>query len=262
MREFPQEPTDKVVDHMEDNKALKICNLICKAWLPRSRYHLFSTVTLTAPNLASFVDLIDASSLSLLPFVRHLKLKYTGVPLDVAHLARLHHCPNLTSIGIEIGGYTASPTDWLDSDELLQTHIRSWSANATSLVRFDLKFGSLTPFPLRTMRNLLSCIPSVETLGIDVPIARDTDIYPSYAPARLAHLDINVLFEGNDYFFRWLLSLPVLPILKSLKYRGQLWSGSQLLKTLLQRAGGELESLTLHMFGTHEGASLCEDIAQ
>lgn len=253
MRQFPQELTDKVVDHSTDNKALKTCGLVCKAWLPRSRYHLFSRVILTAQNLTSFVDLIDSSSLPLLPFVRYLKLEYAGVALDVVYLSRLHRCPNLTSIAIEILEYTTSPTEWLDWDELLQTHIRSWSDNASSLVCFDLKFGVSMP-PLHTIVNLMSCIPSVETLKIDgiSAIANASDTYPSYAPTRLAHLDIVVIFDDAASFFHWLLSLPVLPILKSLKYQGQFLSGAQSLKTLIQRAGVELQSLTLHILSVDE----------
>jgi len=73
MPDFAQELIDQVVDHwcLEDPKGMKPCGLVSKRWLPRSRYHLFSSVLLDAQNLHSFVALVDTSSLPILEFVRH-----------------------------------------------------------------------------------------------------------------------------------------------------------------------------------------------
>jgi hypothetical protein len=43
---IPQEMVDKFIDHLYDNRsALKSCALVCRAWVPSSRYHLFSSLS-------------------------------------------------------------------------------------------------------------------------------------------------------------------------------------------------------------------------
>ncbi|KAF8970631.1 hypothetical protein BDZ97DRAFT_54398 [Flammula alnicola] len=46
-KDVPQELIDLFIDHLhDDRKALKSCGLVCKAWLPASRHHLFRSVSL------------------------------------------------------------------------------------------------------------------------------------------------------------------------------------------------------------------------
>ncbi|KAF7345700.1 hypothetical protein MVEN_01590000 [Mycena venus] len=256
MSNFPQELTDKVIDFgavdSSEGHALKTYGLVCKGWLPRSRYHLFSTVTLTAEKLASFVDIVDTSSIPILPLVRFLKLLYSGRPLDTLHLARLHLCPNLTAIEIEIkDSRGSSGMDWLRSEELLQTHIRSWSANAAVISCLTLKANIMMYIPVCIVISLLSCVPSVEAVCIQVDgIERGKDVYPPHVPTRLAHLDIRPGFMADcSPLFDWILSLPALPIFKSLKYNEGFGFGlsTQGCIKFIQQTGGELESLFFHM---------------
>lgn len=182
------------------------------------------------------------------------------------HLSQLHACPNLTTLEIELAhGIISSSSevnsamDWLGSEELLQTHLRSWSANAPSLVCFNLGVGAIISVSLYTILNLLSCVPSVEAVRLEVRgIARGPEIYPQYVPIHIAHLDINAAFIGLpdcSYIFDWMLSLSTPPILKSFKfdsYRLPLDSALWLTK-FIQRTGGELESLALYGTGSREG---------
>ncbi|KAJ7621809.1 hypothetical protein B0H17DRAFT_1219303 [Mycena rosella] len=136
MDELAQELVDHIIDDYyaladRTERAMESCGLVSKRWLRRSRYHLFSRVTLSTGNLRTFVDLIEMSPLELLPLIRQLKFEYVGSVLDDTLLARLHRCSNLTSIEIYIFGGTAGTVEaWLDSQ---QTHLRSWSRNSGSL---------------------------------------------------------------------------------------------------------------------------------
>lgn len=48
---FPQEILEHFIDHLQDDKeALQECSLVCRAWLPRSRYYLFERVTVSPPS--------------------------------------------------------------------------------------------------------------------------------------------------------------------------------------------------------------------
>src|ERR1700722_987152 len=47
MHSIPNEIQDRILDFLHDSKpALKACALVCKAWLPTSRYHLAPVIKL------------------------------------------------------------------------------------------------------------------------------------------------------------------------------------------------------------------------
>ncbi|KAJ7741206.1 hypothetical protein DFH07DRAFT_59551 [Mycena maculata] len=170
VRDFPQELLDQIIDstchNPEDLASTNICGLVCKRWLPRSRYHIFSTVTLTANNFGSFVDLLDTSFLPILPLVQHLRLHYPGQPLDRSHLTRLDHCSNLTSISISvlIWREVSEAVGWLDG---LGTYLRIWGSNSAPLSHFEVRIHSpFTAFSLRPVINLISCVPNVAAATI------------------------------------------------------------------------------------------------
>jgi len=48
---LPNEIQDRILDFLYDsNSDLKTCALVCRAWVPASRYHLFSKVELNCTN--------------------------------------------------------------------------------------------------------------------------------------------------------------------------------------------------------------------
>ncbi|KAJ7474058.1 hypothetical protein FB451DRAFT_987964, partial [Mycena latifolia] len=76
MDDLAQELINQIIDCWEiaDKDSMSSCGLVCKLWLPRSRYYLFSTVSVNGKNLHSFVDLVDSSASPILSFIRHLTL--------------------------------------------------------------------------------------------------------------------------------------------------------------------------------------------
>lgn len=45
LKRIPQEIIDQFIDHLHDDEgALRTCGLVCRAWVPSSRYHLFDIV--------------------------------------------------------------------------------------------------------------------------------------------------------------------------------------------------------------------------
>lgn len=69
-------------------QTLGICSLVCRSWLPRSRYHPFGEVSLifrldhmlqsgrsSCHNAADFIRLLEGLELTTLPYVRHLTVK-------------------------------------------------------------------------------------------------------------------------------------------------------------------------------------------
>ncbi|KAJ6468710.1 hypothetical protein DFH09DRAFT_1222093 [Mycena vulgaris] len=244
MHAFAQELYDLLIDscHLADPKSMKACGLVCRRWLPRSRYNLFSSVYLSARTLASFVDLVEASSLPILSFIRALELYYDDAPPDTVLLERLHCCPNLTDIRIELRSLDPQAAlDWL-MDESLRTHVRAWGNHAISISRLALAPGPLV-FPFHTIIGLVACVPTISDLAVfNASITSEADVPPPF-PLDLQRL--TVLGSGGHFLFRWLLSLPVVPALRHLSLL--VYRPNKSIQTYFQRAGGELESLRVFL---------------
>lgn len=64
---LPQELTDQIVDHLSDDKrTLRICALICRMFVRRSREHLFHEIALShSPFDVNFLDVFSHSQVAL-----------------------------------------------------------------------------------------------------------------------------------------------------------------------------------------------------
>jgi len=52
---LPSELTDTIIDYLYDDKeALAACSLVCRSWVPGSRYHLFCSITVVADSHLAF----------------------------------------------------------------------------------------------------------------------------------------------------------------------------------------------------------------
>ncbi|KAJ6605311.1 hypothetical protein DFH09DRAFT_202770 [Mycena vulgaris] len=257
MNDLAQELVDHIIDSRwiladEPPKAMKSCGLVCKRWLPRTRYHLFSAVCLTTYKAPYLVNLVESSPLPILSFIRHLTLRYWDYPPSTTYLARLHRCANLERIDIDIRSQSwvfNAAVDWLGSDAL-HVHLRSWSANSGSILRLTLAFHELGLLPWRTFAKIISCLPSVETLEVrNVGLLPATDTCPALFHPRITCLELITGFSVS--FFSSFLSLPVLPMFESLKLDMTLaygvdWSP---ITEYIERAGEGLQSLEILLWG-------------
>ncbi|KAJ6605302.1 hypothetical protein DFH09DRAFT_1422303 [Mycena vulgaris] len=266
MNDLAQELVDHIIDScwtLPDRrltKAMESCGLVCKRWVRRTRYHLFSTVSLNSDKLESFVNLVESSPLPILSFVRHLRLRYDDRPLDTTHWARLHRCANLERIDIDIRSQSwdlDAVADWLGSDAL-HAHLRSWSANSGSISRLTLASDEGIVVPWRTFINIISCVPSVETLEVwDLAPSPATDAHPALFPPSITRLELGSDYKRSVSFFTCLLSLPVLPTFTSLKLDISLkdrkdWSP---IVEYIERAGEGLQSLEILVWNRWEWGS-------
>ncbi|KAJ7877013.1 hypothetical protein B0H13DRAFT_2195037, partial [Mycena leptocephala] len=82
MLDLPQELTDKIIDGLHDDMpSLRDCSLVCWAWVPATRFHLFSDITLRRrwgrimqPQFRPFVDMLATESRTFALFVTRLTL--------------------------------------------------------------------------------------------------------------------------------------------------------------------------------------------
>ncbi|KAG5352787.1 hypothetical protein C0989_000449 [Termitomyces sp. Mn162] len=101
---LPAELTDIIIDYLyTDICSLKACNLVCKAWQPRSRRHLFRSknldLSLPPESLDNFLSHVARPISHFHSTVRSLSLRSECVPQhqhDLAALASLRSLTNLT----------------------------------------------------------------------------------------------------------------------------------------------------------------------
>ncbi|KAF8129640.1 hypothetical protein K438DRAFT_1999766 [Mycena galopus ATCC 62051] len=228
MREFAQEIIDYVIDFTVPG-GIKACGLVCRGWLPRSRYHLFSKLVLTRNNLSAFVDIVDTSPLPIL-------FGYTPAPISSASASKIVPSPIIHTMKSPIWNFFA-----------LICSPDSWAAESGSISRLEMAL-KLVDWPLESLRSILSCVPAIETLHIDgydmglFPRSFQGAPVPPFALDHLWHLTIRIDRSGCDDFFTWLITQPPMP--------------------LLRLQGGNLEAL---QFETHlfvESLAFYQDIFQ
>ena len=73
---LPAELTDRIIGHLHfDKLALTTCSLVCKDWLPASRYHFFQTnICLTRDNVHSFVELLNSPASTFFGYALHVHI--------------------------------------------------------------------------------------------------------------------------------------------------------------------------------------------
>ncbi|KAJ7115325.1 hypothetical protein C8R44DRAFT_855345 [Mycena epipterygia] len=256
LQTFTQELIDEILDSIGSvNKAdIGTCGLVCKRWLPRSRFHLFSSITVSADNVDAFLQLSATSTPPLFSFVQSLTL-YFGDPFDDAQFPRLLHFPRLTDLCVTVDGIEVA-TDAVYRS--LQIHIPLLGINSTSLSRFHLEFYD--DIPLSVLIDIISASPLLEFLRIDLysdyssNIIHDVSVLPACS---LPHLNTFEISGGNSAspFFTWILSAPILPIFKSLTLHIEINGVNNPIEVYLQRVGPEIESLEL------EAPAADEDLA-
>jgi hypothetical protein len=89
----PPEITDIVIDHLHDDKdALLMCSLVCKDWVPASRFHLFSPLVVTYESVTINNSILEHPLGTILPSIRHFQFRgwvHLGVPCVFAALPGL-----------------------------------------------------------------------------------------------------------------------------------------------------------------------------
>ncbi|KAF7338940.1 Serine/threonine-protein phosphatase [Mycena venus] len=140
------------------------CGLVCRKWLPRSRFHLFSSLALSnkaeKENVKSFLEILNFSPFPILSFIQSLDLDLDSGPLTDQTMARLHHLPNLISLQIRTPR-AVNPLEWYQS---MRTYIVLLIAVAPLLSRFHLDLKA--PVPLSILSHLVSTLPALQYLRI------------------------------------------------------------------------------------------------
>ncbi|KAJ7115321.1 hypothetical protein C8R44DRAFT_223022 [Mycena epipterygia] len=250
MQDFAQEIVDEIIDNIGLNEAgIGTCGLVCKRWLRRSRFHLFSSITLFdqgsgRQNVDSFFHLLDTSSHPLLSFVKVLDLRFDEEPFDDAHMTSLHSCSKLINLRITVDGHAAH-----EVYRSLQIHIPLLGINSPSLSSLELQFS--TDIPLSALTAIISAAPLLDFLYIwylFAQIVHDGSPLPSCSLPHLKMLEIDGIHNSANPLFTWILSAPILPIFETLTLQTVINGVNDPTEVYLQRAGPEIEVLELEVY--------------
>ncbi|KAJ7159081.1 hypothetical protein C8R43DRAFT_994894 [Mycena crocata] len=248
MQNFPQELIDLVIDHLPLTafKTIEACCLVSRRWLPRARFRIYSDVDQVffgGDSLRAWLARIDSSP-EILSLVSRIQLDFVNPPFDEGDLTQLRHCTNLDSLSLEAAKKGATVL-------LAQFHafIQTDLPQITSLSYFQVL--SHDDISLRTIIDVLSCLPALETFrigGWGASILPATPHLSVSLPQRLHTLEIILGYGCNTSpFFAWLMSLPVVPKMKSLTFEAHIEEVDGPEMAYVQHTGSELEFLKLEV---------------
>ncbi|KAJ6572207.1 hypothetical protein B0H19DRAFT_1065179 [Mycena capillaripes] len=242
MRDFAQELVELVIDNVvaaASTRDIGSCGRVCRRWLPRSRMHLFSSISLSnskPTTIQSFLDLIDASSECIPSLVRTLEIGFERACVSESHMARLQNFSTLRELRIHAMQSWFSGEEELKFEKLVHTHVPRFGISSPYLTHFELELpGNI---PLNVIADLISGLPGLTHLrlstgceqfvGIVDPAEITSEhviVHPKIVPPletlppHLHSLDLS-LYRGASLFFKWLLSHRKPPIFTSLKLAG------------------------------------------
>jgi len=187
---LPQELADHIIDHLHDNpQALRSCSLVCHAWLPTSRIHLFSKVTFRespdgcpSNELCKRLYTLLSSSPDIIPHIHELEITEgalfgaSGYPAGVPSttwVATERTLPRLLKMlthlkRLEFGAQTT--LYWGTLPPTLQNALYH-AFKLPSLTYVRLKSWSFPTFAV--LADLLSCCQNLKGLSLSSTIVGD-----------------------------------------------------------------------------------------
>jgi len=179
---LPCETYDQVLDHLwDDRRALLASSLVCHAWLPTTRFHLFRTLVFGSNNEPQFFRYLSLSH-NIGPYVRCLAFKYYHSVTGEAWLREnyLVHFPEVRRLRVEKG--------WIYDVALF---LRAFPKRIALHIG-DVAVGVNSGFKLLTdAESRLATTSSIEHLTLDAANAHLSDwLIDGPLPLRLRSLDL------------------------------------------------------------------------
>lgn len=216
----PSELIDKMIWYIHDDQlTLRSCSLVCKAWIPLSRQHLFHSILLDHSNVAEFIAILASGCIG--PHVQHLRIYRRGrdpiwiaeaIPVLASYLHPTSLELSLHNSVLPQGGLLLG----LEKPEPLQTE---------DLVVFHDAFQEVEHLSISMVCDsfaegaaLLATFPRLKTLDVRRDWFRWSGVRVSYdtmsLPSSVRSISTSYGYYTN--FFLWLIHQPKPPPISSL----------------------------------------------
>lgn len=247
---LPPEVVDTILDHLhDDHRTLRQCSLVSSQWLPTSRFHAFSSVTLTTANLPDFLELLNSPLLTLGPYVEDIRVfsldsaRYNASWLSTA-LPRLGSTlENSRSLALE-------GLDWFTINaETQSSFLKSFDGRLTCIKLIQMKFLNFS--------EVVACIasfPFLESLVLkEVGWDLDDEYYtPDKCPPK--HLrNLELLFCYKRDIMNWFLQDPCVARVKRVDFYHIYDMDTAAAGKYLHALGDSLEELRVGFCGLDAG---------
>ncbi|KAJ7227837.1 hypothetical protein B0H12DRAFT_236639 [Mycena haematopus] len=243
--ELPRDILDLVLAELQlDDRAEKLtvadCCLVCKGWLPSSRYRLFTNahVDLNDYTITPFLEAADNSLFPIPLVIRSLGLSFSDRADTLGlreSLRRLCPLPLVTTLCV-----TSNNGVLIRNLSLLKNTF----PDVSTLVLRN------TSLPLHSVLHAASAFPLLKTLELDwVRVSYDDTLLASYQlPLHWNALTLDLLTDkskDSHRFFEAILSLNPIPVFSSLSLRGIYPKDTSRLGRYLSYTGKALQYLQL-----------------
>ncbi|KAJ7117488.1 hypothetical protein C8R44DRAFT_983023 [Mycena epipterygia] len=206
-QKLPRELVDLVLgelrtDYYLERLTLARCGLVCKNWLPSSRYHLFAEVTLNDRTMRSFLRVLQTSPLPIPTFIRSLYLSFTGSS-SVQSLGEIGPLPQVTHLRITM------------KDPVYTRNYALLTNSFANIYSLELERCHLQ---LESVLETVSSFPLLESLGLHrVTLSFDPLASAGYQfPPRWRTLTLDLPKDMMELFFQQILGLDTIPDFTSL----------------------------------------------
>lgn len=166
--DLPLELSDNIIDHLwDDSDSLATCTLVCRAWLPSARTHLFDTVKLVPRKWDDYAEEMQALH-RICPFVRTLKLHRVPETLDDRLIPHFHAMGRVNTLVLAfylLGAY----------DNLVYETFNARLARLPPVFIRSIKNLKIAPVVLRPVEftEVFSIFRHISVLDISLSVSRN-----------------------------------------------------------------------------------------
>jgi hypothetical protein len=236
---LPPELTDTVIDYLHDDKhSLAACSLVCQAWVPASRYHLFGSVTIPPRKVQSFIDIIYSRTCTIRPHVSRFVVDQLP-PLQQFQtiVVAIHTLPFVRSLYLRNTVLVPSPAE-------LRVIAGSMFGRIINLILENVGFGTFDDFVL-----FMSSFPRLETFVVrQLSWSLETSLSRVWwtTPSTLRVLDLQICPVAG--ILRWICSPSPIPPVHTVHFRGLTTPWLFGVQYFLRALGSSLHHISLRYY--------------
>ncbi|KAJ7617908.1 hypothetical protein FB45DRAFT_932946 [Roridomyces roridus] len=183
---FPAEILDSVIDQAHEKPStLAACSLVCRQWVPRTRYYTFSSIHLVdsnnANNITKFITLLESPHATFISSVREVTLfLQSSGPADGILTLLIRHGVAPTFLHLHCQMYYLPRSGPLPS----LTHLRLDLGTGHSS-------GHVQAADFRALTDFIHGLTGLTSLALDMPSLSESITRASAPPPSLRELEIS-----------------------------------------------------------------------